>query len=106
MESIKISLNLNKITAVNQELQQIEYEPSTSRTERVERSILDQVAKRMMKKQINIYPSNKPFNFKLEYYEANTLELILRTFLKGMSGNEENYHPLRMVADDINQKLA
>lgn len=86
----------------------ISYEPTNDRRENVARSILDQLGKRLMKKQIDVFPSTKNFKFKLAYYEADALEGILRAFLlKKVNGLEEShYHSMAMVADEINQKLA
>ncbi|KQC30197.1 hypothetical protein [Flagellimonas eckloniae] len=106
MEPIKIELNLEKLKAINGELAELNFEPSSIRLINVKRSILRQVGKKLMKKQIDVYPSNKTFKFKLEYYEADQLESCLRMSIVDLGHREEHYHTLRMVADEINQKLA
>ncbi|TLP81379.1 hypothetical protein [Maribacter sp. ACAM166] len=103
-QPIKVQLNLEKLKAINHELSQTSFEPAQNRWQNVERAVLHQVAKTLAKKQINIYPVNKPFKLKLQYYEADALEVFLRLIIEATS-IQENYL-LRSVADEINQKLA
>jgi hypothetical protein len=106
MDAIKIKLNLEKIRQVNYVLANQRLEPTNDRLQNVERSILMQVGKRLAKKQINVFPSHKPFHCKLEYYEANSLEEALRSALWLLLSDSAEANILRTITDDINQKLA
>ena len=106
MEAIKLSLNLEKLTVISEVLEDLKYEPTNEREVRVQRSILNDVGKRLLKKKIDVHPSNKDFKFKMEYYEADRLEDTILTYL--FDKRFDNYYNLllRKIADDINQKLA
>lgn len=101
---IKVKLNYEKLKAVNTVLAGIGLEPTNSRSENVERAILRQISNKLFKKQIDVFQSTKPFHFKMQYYEANTIEKFLRFEIE--AGNVIEVNPLRIVADEINQKLA
>ncbi len=104
---IKINLSLAKLRAINEELNRVGYEPTNVRQERVERSILHEVGIRLMKKQLDVFPRTKPFTYKLKYHEAASLENFLRSLLwLSKEPISENHRLRRIVADDINQKLA
>tara|TARA_B100001778_G_C18093563_1_gene408537 strand:- start:12 stop:335 length:324 start_codon:yes stop_codon:yes gene_type:complete len=107
MEPIKIELNLERLRPINHCLSSLTYEPTNERMANVNRSILDQLGKKLMKKQIDVYPSQKTFKFKMTYYEADALERFIRDTSPDIAGLEEmHHHSMRMVADEINQKLA
>lgn len=108
MEPIKIELNLERLRPINHCLSQLLYEQTNDRRSNAKLSILEQLAKKLMKKQIDVYPSHKSFKFKMAYYEADALEGFIRSVSDGntLGLDESHYHSLRMVADEINQKLA
>lgn len=107
MEPIKIELSLERLRPINHCLSIVSYEPTNERAANVNRSIMAHLGKRLMKKQIDVLTSTKPFKFKMEYYEADALESFIRTTSLDVPGlDDTHYHSLRMVADEINQKLA
>lgn len=102
---IKIKINLQKLQEINGVLATFSFEPTNHRKENVERAIMAQVSKKLAKKQIDVFPKKKDFNYKLTYYEADSLENMLRFIVQNDVKGEATYL-LRIVADEINQKLA
>ena len=104
-EPVKINLNLEKLRALNATLEVLGHEPVEDRTQRVFRSILKEIGIKLVKKQLDVFPGTKDFAYRLKFYQADVLEQWILFYLQGSEKNYQN-HLLKVVADDINQKLA
>lgn len=106
MKKIKLQLTANKLKAICQILREIKTEAGPTRKEMANRSILDQVGTKLLKKEIDKSNADKPFKIDLFYYEADVLESILLTWLTHENEKSYYYSIIQIVANALNQKLA
>ena len=65
------------------------------------------MGKTLLKKQLDKHQADKPFKMDFFYYELDVLESVLLTWLAQQPDQTElDCHRVRMVANDLNQKLA
>ena len=103
---IKISLNLDKLKAINESLATLGHEPIDDRAQRVFRAVLNELGIKLMKKQLDVFPKKADFNFKLKYYEADVLQQWILFYLQNEAQGHYEHHLMQTVADEIDQKLA
>lgn len=104
MEKIKFTLTGDRLAAINEAFQFLEW-PAMTRQMRHSKSILVKVATKLLKKGVDKRPGCDEFKMSLEYYEADTLEQFLRGF--ELNDTDDYNRTLRStVADELHQKLA
>lgn len=105
MECISINLNYNRLSAVCETMKVVKYAPTSDKRVRSDRAIFSEVRQKLFKKLIGKEGAPKDFKLKLAYYEAYQLEDWLREWLHEQSSSLETTL-VRVVADELNQKLA
>ena len=102
---VSISLNIYRLSAVCETLKLVEYHPTTDRKVRSDRAIFSEVRQKLFKKLVDKEGTTKAFKLKLKYYEADQLEAWLRQYLYDQPESLQVIL-VRIVADELNQKLA
>jgi len=103
MDGVKIDLTFERLRAINQALSSLEYQVFGGREGRAQQCILEGVARKLAKKQIDKFPGNsKPFKIEVKYHEAHELELYLRFVIRIKGGD----YRVQLVADQLHQKLS
>ena len=105
MESIALTLNYPRLNAVCDTMKVVQYAPTSDKRVRSDRAIFSEVRQKLFKKLIGKEGATKDFKLKLTYYEAYQLEDWLREWLHEQAASLE-VTLVRMVADELNQKLA
>jgi len=106
MEPIKIKkIKVDKLKAVNGTFAVMGFEPPKDRKEQASRSILREVRKKMLNKEVGTSEFTKTVSISLKYHEADILEEWLRDWLFGEEASYEQ-SLISAFADELNQKLA
>lgn len=105
MDQLTIELTRDRLIALIKAIEVTVYEPTNDKRIRADRCIFSEVRSKLLKKYVDREHKPKPFNLKLKYYEAYALELYLRDWLFEQR-LDHTVRLVRLVADDINQKLA
>lgn len=103
MEKIVIELTGNRLAAVNAAFGYMVW-PVMTRSMRHSKSILSEVAAKLMKKAIDKPPDTGTFKMKLKYHEADVLE----QFLRAVPQVDEDHYSATLraiVRDELHQKL-
>lgn len=106
MSKIKIEVSNAQMDVLN-ELLSMFLSPSKSKTRysRVIRSALTPLTKKILSKRVNDFPDNKKFKLNIPAYEAHFLEEYLRICTDFIIDDFAK-NTVRMICDEINQKLA
>lgn len=99
--TVKIPILPNELLAACEAFADLPNYTVYTRESKVTKSVLDLVAVKLLKKQFSKLKDNKPFNLKLEFFEAHTLEKYLL-----MHNETCNDYNIQRLIDKLNQKLA
>lgn len=108
---IKIKITAKQLGVLVFHFKTLGKEPSKERNVRVARSVLDRVALKMAKKQLEtdqqptLFSKVKHITFSLEYFEGHFLETFL-LLLDDHPMNDYDRNVIRLVRSHLNQKLA
>lgn len=100
-----MTLNIDRLEAVCDTMKVVNFTPTSDKRVRSDRAIFLEVRQKLFKKLISKEGAAKEFKLKLTYYEAYQFEEWLREWLFGESPSFQTTL-VRLVADDLNQKLA
>lgn len=105
--AMKISVKISKkgVESLQLVLQNLNEIRSVTREERTNKSILEEIAKKVYLMRCN-FTSDNPKKFNLNFYQASVLEYWLRSILSTVSMNDnECYAQLHKIANDLHQKI-
>ncbi|GET46484.1 hypothetical protein [Capnocytophaga felis] len=104
---MKISIKISKdgLDSLNFVLQKSSLVRSITREERTNKSILEEVARKVYLMHGN-FTGNKPKKFNLKYHQASVLEYWLRSILPSVSMiNNDYYLQIHKIANELHQEL-
>lgn len=106
MDSIKIHLSRHQLLAVTSTFVSLDDNPPHGRKEKTSRSILDEVIKKLQKKEIDLTASQKKVKLTLQYYQVEALETWLFIWLMFYIENDQMSNLVSIVANELNQLVA
>ncbi|MFJ1366642.1 hypothetical protein ACILDU_09400 [Capnocytophaga canimorsus] len=101
---ISIKITKNEMDSLNSILQNIKLVHPTTRNDKTNKSILEEVAQKVYQMHCN-FTGKKPKNFNLKYHQASVLEHFLRGILKSPLLDKTEFHFLYKIANDLHQQL-
>jgi hypothetical protein len=111
MKKIKLQLSEKQLSALVLVFKEIPKTSPNERNARIARSVLDKIALKFQKKQLevqqesNLFNTNKKFSFSLELVEAHFLEQYTAVMVE-YPATDYDRNALRLIQSTLNQQLA